>query len=95
MSQGRQVPRFTSVLTDEAISFCTGAVGTSGVAERIEVLINKRTGRPRYLKVRAILVALLLLAVDDRALHLKAATTLLFLRLPATWRAELGTIPCS
>ena len=91
MSQGRQVPRFTSVLTDEAISFCTGVVGASGVAERIEVLINKRTGRPRYLKVRAILVALLLLAVDDRALHLKAATKLLFLGLPATWRAELGT----
>ena len=32
------------------------------------------TGRPRALKVRALLVALLLLAIDDRPLHLKAAT---------------------
>ena len=42
------------------------------------------------MKVRAILVALLLLAIDDRPLHLKAATKLMFWRLPAIWRAELG-----
>jgi hypothetical protein len=42
------------------------------------------------MKVRAILVALLLLAIDDRPLHLKAATKLMFWRLPVIWRAELG-----
>jgi hypothetical protein len=36
------------------------------------------------------LVALLLLAIDDRPLHLKAATKLLFWRLPGDWRAQLG-----
>jgi hypothetical protein len=40
--------------------------------------------------VRALLVALLLLAIDDRALHLKAATRLLYRSLSAQWRAELG-----
>ena len=35
-------------------------------------------------------MALLLLAIDDRPLHLKAATKLLFWRLPAAWRARLG-----
>ena len=90
MSQGRPVPAFASLATGEAISFCTGVIDSSGVAERLEGLLKKSTGRPRALKVRAVLVALLLLAMDDRALHLKAATKLLFLRLPATWRAELG-----
>ena len=53
-----------------------------GVAERLEALVAKATGRPRELKVRAVLVALLVLALDDRPLHLKAATRLLFCRLP-------------
>ena len=38
------------------------------------------------MKVRAILVALLLLAIDDRPLHIKAATKLLFCKLPAPGR---------
>ena len=42
------------------------------------------------MKVRAVLVALLLLALDDRPLHIKAATKLLFCKLPASWRAQLG-----
>jgi hypothetical protein len=42
--------------------------------------------------VRALLVALLLLAIDDRALHLKAATRLLYRSLSAQWRAELGVV---
>ena len=35
-------------------------------------------------------MALLLLALDDRPLHIKAATKLLFCRLPGRWQAELG-----
>jgi hypothetical protein len=61
------------------------------VVERLEALLERGTGRPRELKVRAVLVALLLLALDDRPLHLKAATKLLFCRLPETWRQRLGT----
>lgn len=78
------------MLTDEAICFCTGVTDSSGVADELEGLIEKRTGRPRCIKVRAVLVALLLLAMDDRALHLKAATQVLFCKLPATWKAELA-----
>ena len=90
MSQGQPVPAFSSALSEEAICFCTEVIDSSGVAEEIERLIKKRTGRPRALKVRALFVVLLLLAMDDRPLHLKAATKLLYERLPANWRARLG-----
>lgn len=49
-----------------------------GVAHRIEEEISARTGRPRSLSVRALLVALLVLAIDDRPLHLTSVTRLLF-----------------
>jgi hypothetical protein len=90
MNLGRQVPVFTSALSEEALSFCTEVIDSSGVAEGVEALLAKKTGRPRHLKVRAIFVALLCLAIDDRPLHLKAATKLLYERLPASWRARLG-----
>jgi hypothetical protein len=81
----------SSDICEEAIAFCTEVIDACGVAERLEALLERRTGRPRELKVRAVLVALLLLALDDRPLHLKAATKLLFCRLPETWRQRLGT----
>ena len=90
MSPGRQVPVFTSALSEDAISFCTGVIDNSGVAEQLEHVLKRATGRPRALKVRSLLVALLLLAIDDRPLHLKAAAKLLFWRLPTAWRARLG-----
>ena len=90
MNEGRAVPAFTSATTEEAVCFCSGVIDSSGVAEELEGLIKKTTGRKRHLKVRAVLVALLLLAVDDRALHLKAATKLLFCKLSPTWRGDLG-----
>jgi hypothetical protein len=90
MNLGRQVPVFTSALSEEALCFCTEVIDSSGVAEGIEALLAKKTGRPRHLKVRAVFVALLSLAIDDRPLHIKAATTLLYERLPASWRARLG-----
>jgi hypothetical protein len=90
MSQERPVPASSSALTKEAISFCTEVIDSSGVAEEIERLIKKRTGRPRALKVRALFVVLLLLAMDDRPLHLKAATKVLFCKLAGPWRAKFG-----
>lgn len=92
LSEGHTVPAFTSATTEEAISFCTGVVDSSAVADELEALIKKTTGRKRALKVRALLVALLLLATDDRALHLKAATKLLFCQLPPAWRGRLGVV---
>jgi hypothetical protein len=90
VSTGHSVPPFSSVLADEAISFCTEVIDSSGVAGKIEALLARKTGRPRQMKVRAVLVALLLLALDDRPLHIKAATKLLFCKMPASWRAQLG-----
>ena len=90
MSQGRPVPCFAPDIGEEAISFCAAIIDSSGVAERLEACLQKRTGRPRALKVRSVLVALLALATDDRPLHLKAATQLLFCRLGPAWRANLG-----
>ena len=90
MTPGWPVPAFGSLPFDQAISFCTAVIDSSGVANKIEALLVRKTGRPRQVKVRAILVALLLLAIDDRPLHIKAATKLLFCRLPGPWQAELG-----
>ncbi len=81
---------FGSLPFEEAISFCTAVIDSSGVAGKLESRLVKNTGRPRQMKVRAILVALLLLAIDDRPLHIKAATKLLFCLLPGAWQAELG-----
>lgn len=92
MSEGRAVPAFTSATTEEAVCFCVGVIDSSGVADELEALIKKRTGRRRHLTVRSLLVALLALAIDDRALHLKAATKLLSLGLPPTWRGKLGVV---
>lgn len=86
------LPECCSALSDEALSFCTGVIDSSGVAERLEAVLSKPTGRRRNLSVRALLVALLCLAIDDRPLHLKAATKLLFSGLDATWREELGIV---
>ena len=92
MSAGRAVPAATSHMSDEAISFAIDVVDASGVAPRLEALLAKRTGRKRTLPLRSLLVALFLLALDDRALHLKAATKLLYGALDAHWRAELGVV---
>lgn len=86
------LPQCCSALSSQALSFCTGVIDASGVAERIEAALSRSTGRRRSLHVRALLVALLCLAIDDRPLHLKAATKLLFSGLDATWREELGVV---
>ena len=87
MSAGRAIPAVTSHLSDEAISFAIDVIDASKVAERLEAHLVRHTGRRRTLSVRALLVALLLLALDDRPLHVKAATRLLFCTLSAPWRS--------
>jgi hypothetical protein len=62
VSTGRQVPSVTSVLTDEAVAFAVSVIDSSGVPEYLESLLVRRTGPPRSLTVRALLVALFLLA---------------------------------
>jgi hypothetical protein len=90
MSSGRAIPTVASHISDDAVSFAIDVVDASGVAQRLEDLLAKGTGRPRSLPLRALLVALLLLAIDDRPLHLTAATRLLYCGLSAHWRRELS-----
>jgi hypothetical protein len=87
---GRQIPAVSSVVTDELVEFVIEVVDGSGVPERLESLLVRSTGRPRTIGLRALLVALVLLAIDDRALHLKAATRLLFGGLSPRSRSRLG-----
>ncbi len=56
----------------------------------IEAALAHRTRRPRPLPVRAVLTALLCLALDDRPLFLTEATRLLFQQLSPSSRALLG-----
>jgi hypothetical protein len=84
------VPRRSFRPTEEQVAFCARVVERSGVAERLEAMCRRRTGRPRRLPLRALFVGLLLLAADDRPLHLKALTRLLHCELPAPWQERLG-----
>ncbi len=77
-------------MTDEMFAFATSLIDDSGVAGELESLLSTSTGRKRQLFVRALLVALLLLALDDRPLHLLSATRLLYRELSSSHRLALG-----
>jgi hypothetical protein len=82
-------PPLSEAAFDEALAL----IDDSGVATWLEEAVtatHRRPGRPREISVRALLVALLCLALDDRALHLSAATEVLFVRLSPTARRTLA-----
>ena len=72
------------------MTFAAELIDRSGKAPVIEAALAHRTGRPRPLPVRAVLTALLCLALDDRPLFLTEATRLLFCQLPPASRRLLG-----
>jgi hypothetical protein len=76
-------------ITDQTVAFAAGLIDRSGKAPVIEAALAHRTGRPRPLPVRAVLAALLCLALDDRPLFLTDATRLLFCQLSETSRRLL------
>ena len=81
------------MIADEAVAATVTLLEDSGVAAWIEGELRarrRRPGRPRQLSVLALLSALLLLATDDRALHLSAATDVLYARLSDAAKAALG-----
>ena len=61
-----------------AVAFAAELIDRCGRAPVIEAALAHATGRPRPLPVRAVLTALLCLALDDRPLFLTEATRLLF-----------------
>jgi hypothetical protein len=87
---GLQIPRPGSGPDEQAVAFAAELIDRSGQAPVIEAALARRTGRPRPLPVRAVLAALLCLALDDRPLFLTEATRLLFCQLPPASRRLLG-----
>jgi hypothetical protein len=77
-------------VSDQTVAFAAGLIDRSGEAPVIEAALAHRTGRPRPLPVRAVLTALLCLALDDRPLFLTDATRLLFCQLSGASRRLLG-----
>jgi hypothetical protein len=80
-------------ISDEVVAAALSLIERAQVAQWLEAELvsrQRRPGRPRHLSVKALLCALLLLATDDRPLHLSGATEVLFCRLSATAQATLG-----
>jgi hypothetical protein len=76
-------------VSDEMVAFAAELIDRSGKAPELEAALAHATGRPRPLPVRAVLTALLCLALDDRPLFLTEATRLLFQQISAASRALL------
>ena len=87
---GLMPPPAAGGISDQTVAFAAELVDRSGKAPVIEAALAHATGRPRPLPVRAVLTALLSLALDDRPLFLTDATRLLFCQLPETSRRLLG-----
>jgi hypothetical protein len=87
---GLDVPRAGSAPDEQAVTFAAELIDRSGKAPVIEAALAHTTGRPRPLPVRAVLTALLCLALDDRPLFLAEVTRLLFCQLPPASRRLLG-----
>ena len=80
---GLTLPPAGGGISDQTVAFAAELIDRSGKAPVIEAALAHRTGRPRPLPVRAVLTALLCLALDDRPLFLTEATRLLFCQLSA------------
>ena len=80
-------------ISDEAVADVAALIERAEVAQWLEAELlarQRRPGRPRHISVKALLCALLLLAIDDRPLHLSGATEVLFVRLSEQAQATLG-----
>ena len=67
---GLAIPGPGSAPDEDTVTFAAGLIDRSGKAPVLEAALAHRTGRPRPLPVRAVLTALLYLALDDRPLFL-------------------------
>ena len=82
-----------AMIDDGAVARALSVIEASGMADWLDERIrarHARPGRPRMLSVSALLTALLVLGLDDRALHLTGATEVLFCRLSDEAKASLG-----
>jgi hypothetical protein len=86
---GLGLPPAAGGASDQMVAFAAALIDRSGKAPVIEAALACPTGRPRPLPVRAVLTALLCLAISDRPLFLTEATRLLFQQLSDASRALL------
>jgi hypothetical protein len=87
---GLALPAPGGGVSDQTVALAAELIDRSGKAPVIEAALAHATGRPRPLPVRAVLTALLCLALDDRPLFLTEATRLLFCQLSPAARRLLG-----
>jgi hypothetical protein len=87
---GLQLPPPAGPVDDATVTLAIELLDRAGVAATAEAALAKPTGRPRSVPVQAVLVALLLLATDDRPLLLTNVTDLLYRRLSETSQQRLG-----
>ena len=87
---GLEIPGPGSAPDEDTVTFAAELIDRSGKAPVLEAALAHRTGRPRPLPVRAVLTALLYLALDDRPLFLTEVTRLLFCQLTPVSRRLLG-----
>jgi hypothetical protein len=90
MRGGLDIPGPGAAPGAQAVAFAAELIDRSGKAPVIEAALAHRTGRPRPLPVRAVLTALLCLALSERPLFLTEVTRLLFSQLPPASRRLLG-----
>ncbi len=90
MSGAGLLPPAGGGVSGQTVAFAAELADRSGTAPVIEAALAHRTGRPRPLPARAVLTALLCLALDDRPLFITDATRLLFQQLSQTSRRLLG-----
>ena len=87
---GLTLPPAGGRVSDETVAFAAELTDRTGKAPVIEAALARRTGRPRPLPVRAVLAALVCLALDDRPLFLTETTRLLFQHMSPASRRLLG-----
>jgi len=87
---GLMLPPAGGGISDQTVAFAAELTDRSGKAPVIEAALAHRTGRPRPLPVRAVLAALVCLALDDRLPFLTEATRLLFQHMSPASRRLLG-----
>jgi len=87
---GLALPAPGGGVSDQTVALAAELIDRSGKAPVIEAALAHATGRPRPLPVRAVLTALLCLALEDRPLFLTEATRLLFGQLSGASRRLLG-----
>ena len=81
-----------SVVGADRVKLAVSLIEESDEVLKLEESLKRNTGRPSSLSVKAILAALLLLALDDRPLILKSVTELLYFQFTQEQKERLEVV---